>query len=182
MLIQTEPEGEDTRNELSPLTWTNSLVVKWHVLLVHNQPTNSFLSVPTGEFISQLRPSRLPYQHLYQSLVVICIRDHDFVNISRDGRLVHHRRVFVRHCGGLSCEGVIVGVRGCLFVDVHIAGVDSFPHAREAIGLDDIVLFVNLTIFYGSICKAIEPVCGGDVSANVGSRACENGDEKRKRE
>lgn len=114
--------------------------------------------MPAGEFISQLGPSSLPYEYFYQSLIVVCVCDHDFVDISGNRRLVRHWRVFVRDCGGLSCKGIIVGVRRYLLVDVHIAGINSFSHAREAIRLDDVILFVNLAVFQGGICEAIKSV------------------------
>lgn len=159
------------------------MIVEWHVFLVHNQPTNSLLSVPAGELISQLGSPRLPYEHLYQRLVVICIRNHDFVDIPRDWRLVRHCRVFVRYRRGLSCKGVIVGVRRGLFIDVHIARIDSLPNACEAVRLDDIVLFVNLSVFYGGIRKPIKPVhMERDVSIGKNSRTCEDNNRERKRE
>jgi len=82
--------GENVKNELYLLTWTDPLIVEWHVLLVYNQPTNTLLPMSAGEFIPQFGPPRLPYENLNQSLVVICVRYHDFVDVSRDGRLVCH--------------------------------------------------------------------------------------------
>ena len=125
--------------------------------------------MPAGKFISQLGTSRLPYEHLDQSLVVICVRYHDFVDISWDGRLVRHRRVFIRHPRGLPCKGVVVGIRRDLFVDVHVARINPFSHARKAIGLDDIVLLGNLSVFCGSICKAIESVYAGVMYQHLGT-------------
>lgn len=57
--------GWNAGNAPKPRTWAYSLIVEWHVLLVYDQSANSLLPVPTGKFISQLGPSRLPYEHLY---------------------------------------------------------------------------------------------------------------------
>lgn len=63
-------------------TWIDAIVIERHVFLVHDQPANTFLPVPRREFVTKFRSSRLSDEDFDQSLVILCVADHDLVNIS----------------------------------------------------------------------------------------------------
>ena len=81
-------------------TRRDPLVVKWHVFLIHDQPTNTLLPMPRTKLVPQLWPPRLPYQYFDQRLVVLRVRQHDLVHVSCYRRLVDKGRVLVRYGGG----------------------------------------------------------------------------------
>ena len=92
------------------LTRHDPLIVEWHILLVHDKPTDPFLTVSGGELVTQLGSSRLPYQNLDERLIVVSVGDHDFINVTSDGRFISHWSVLVWCRRGWPRERVVVGV------------------------------------------------------------------------
>lgn len=70
---------------ITALTWNNALIIKWHIFLIYNKTANAFLTVSGRKFVTQLGSSCLPYQNLDKGLIVICVGDHDFVDMAGDG-------------------------------------------------------------------------------------------------
>lgn len=141
------------------LTRNNALIIEWHIFLIHNQATDTLLPVPRGEFVSQFRATRLSNQHLDESLVILCISDHHFVDVSCDRRLVCHGCILVWNRRGLTREQVVVRVGWGLFVDVHVPWIDSFPYTREPVCLNDIIFLLHLSgIIDRGIRKTIKSI------------------------
>lgn len=139
-------------------TRVNASVVERHVLLIHDQSADPLLTVPRRKLVPQFWSPCLADQHLDQGLVILGVADHHFVNVPGQRRFVSHRRIFVRHGGGLACERVVVGVRRRLLIHVDIPRVDSFPNTGETVQLDDIVLFLDRAILvYRCVREPIEP-------------------------
>jgi hypothetical protein len=129
------------------LTRINPLIIKRHILLVHNQPTHPLLPVAGRELVPELRAPRLADEHLDERLLVVRVADHDLVDVARDGRLVRQRRVAVRDGRGLPGEGVVRGVGRGLLVHVDVAWVDALADAGEAVELDDVVFLSYFAVF-----------------------------------
>lgn len=70
------------------LTGVDPLIIKWHIFLVDNQTTNTFLAVPRTKLVAQLGPPRLPNEDLDQGLFIFSVGNHHFVDAPRNGTLV----------------------------------------------------------------------------------------------
>ena len=58
-------------------------------------------------------------------------------------------------------ERVVVGVGRGLLVDVDVARVDALADACKAVGLDDVVLLLDLAVLVlRRVCKAVEGSVG----------------------
>ena len=150
---QEKSEGARITREKTRRTGNDALVVKRHVFLIDDQATDTLLTVPRRELVSEFGPPSLSDEHFNERLVVFGVRDHDFVDVARDWRLVCHGGVFVRDARRLASERVVIRVRRRLLVDIHIAWVNTLADACQTIRLDDVVLLLQLSVVVqGCIC------------------------------
>ena len=98
-------------------------------------------------------------QDFDERLIVLGVSNHDFINLTRYGRFVCHGCVFVRDSRRLTGERVIVRIRRCLFVDVHVSRVHTLADAGETVGLDDVVLLLDLAVLvHGCVRETVVSV------------------------
>ena len=122
--------------------------------------------MPRRKLVPELRPPGLADQNLDERLVVLSVGDHDLIYLTRNGRFVGHRCVLVRNSRRLAGERIIVGVRWSLLVDVDIAGVNTLPDAGEAVGLNDVIFFLDLPVLVQRrVSEPIKPTARAKVRA-----------------
>ena len=63
---------------------TDAKVAEWHIFLVDNETNDTFLTVATAEFVTNLWPSRLSHEHFDQEGIIVIARDHDLLDIGLD--------------------------------------------------------------------------------------------------
>ena len=102
--------------------------------------------MPGGKLVAEFWSPGLADQHLYQRLVILCITDHDFVDVPRHRGLVGHGGVLVWYRSSLASEGIVRRVSRRLFVDIDVAWIDPFTDTCQPIHLDDVIFFGDLAV------------------------------------